>query len=274
MSDLQPFEILFEEDGLPPVELPAELSALYAGDLGFREPCLYANFVMTADGVVAIPSLSSSNEVISGRNKADHFLMGLLRALAEAVLIGAGVLRDSPKGTWRPEKVYPPAAEAFAELRRRLDLAPSPEVAVLSGHGHVDPSHPLFETGALVLTSEQGAARLEGQLRDATTMLILDEQPTIDGRAVVDALHVRGHQRILSEAGPHVFGSLLDAHVVDELFLTISPLLSGDAGPGTRLRLVEGADLFPLLELEPLSLRRHGRHLFARYRVGGGQSTQ
>lgn len=274
MTELQPFEILFEQDALPAVDLPGELSAIYAGDLGFREPCLYANFVMTTDGVVAIPSLASSNEVISGRNKADHFLMGLLRALADVVLIGAGVLRDSPKGTWRPDKVYPPAAEAFAELRRGLGLALGPEVAVLSGQGHVDPSHPLFETGALVLTSEQGAARLAGRLPEATTVLILSDGPHADGRAVADALHGRGHRRILSEAGPHVFGTLLDAHVVDELFLTISPLLSGDAGPGTRLRLVEAADLFPLLELEPLSLRRHERHLFARYRVGGGQSAE
>jgi riboflavin biosynthesis pyrimidine reductase len=272
--ELEPFEVLFEDGRLRTVELPDELRRLYAGDLGLPEPCLYANFVMTVDGVVAIPSLASSNEVISGRNKADHFLMGALRALADVVLIGAGVLRDSPKGTWRPEKVYPPGAEAFAEMRRRRGRPPNPEVAVVSGGGHIDPSHPLFETGTLVLTSEQGAARLEGQLPEASTVLILGETPLLDGRTIVDALYGRGHRLILSEAGPHVFGALLDAQVVDELFLTVSPLLSGDAGPGTRLRLIEGADLFPLLELEPLSLRRHGHHLFARYRVRGGQGTE
>ena len=270
---LEPLEVLFEEDGLPALELPDELRDLYAGDLGFDERCLYANFVASVDGVIAIPALPNSNEELAAHSKADKFLMGVLRAFADVVLIGAGVLRAAPKGTWQPDKVYPPAKDAFEELRRRLGRDRKPEVAVLSGHGHIDPSHPLLETGALVLTSQPGAERLRGQLPDATTVLILGESPIIDGRAVADALYNRGHRLILSEAGPHVFGSLLDAHVVDELFLTISPVLAGDAGLGTRLHLVEGADLFPLHQLEPVSMRRHGRHLFARYRLSDGESS-
>lgn len=268
MATLEPFEILFEEDGLRGVELPEELRQVYGSDLGFREPCLYANFVSTVDGVVAIPALESSNEVISAGSKADHFLMGVLRAFADVVLIGAGVFRAAPQGTWRPEKVYPPAAEAFAGLRGRLGRPPAPEVAVLTGRGSIDPSHPLLASGALVLTSEQGAAALGSRLPQASTSAVIGEGALLDGRAVVDALHERGHRLILSEAGPHVFGSLLEAGVVDELFLTTSPLLAGDAGAGSRLRLVEAADLVPLLELRPLSLRRHGQHAFARYEVG------
>jgi len=274
VTDLEPFDVLFEEEGLPAIELPAELRRVYSGDLGFHEPCLYANFVSTVDGVVAIPSVPDSNQVIAAGSKADHFLMGLLRAFADVVLIGAGVLRASPQGTWRPEKVYPPAADAFAELRRRLGLPPSPEVAVLSGRGWIDPSHPLLASGALVLTSELGTDRLARRLPSASTLLTLGEGPLLDGRVVVEAVHERGHRLILSEAGPHVFGSLLEAGVVDELFLTTSPTLAGDAGAGSRLRLVEAADLVPLLELQPLSLRRHEQHLFARYRVGGGQSAK
>jgi riboflavin biosynthesis pyrimidine reductase len=192
--------------------------------------------------------------------------MGLLRALADVVLIGAGVLASSPRGTWLPEKVYPPAAEAFAELRRLRGRPASPEVAVLTGRGSIDAGHPLLGTGALVLTSEQGAERL-GALPPASTLVTLGEKPRIDGRAVVDALRARGHRLVLSEAGPHVFGSLLEAGVVDELFLTISPRLAGDSGPGSRYHLVEDADLVPLRDLRPLGLRRHGAHLFARYRV-------
>ena len=269
MSDLAPFEVLFEDQGLPAFELPDELGRVYASDLGFEEPCLYANFVSTVDGVVAIPSLPSSNEEIAAGSKGDKFLMGVLRAFADVVLIGAGVLRAAPKGTWQPDKAFAPGAEAFAELRRRIGRAERPEVAVLTGHGHVDPAHPLFETGALVLTSELGAERL-GELPPASTLLVLGDQPYVLGSTVREALVERGHRLMLSEAGPHVFGSLLDANAVDELFLTTSPLLAGDGGPGSRLRLVEDADLLPLLELRPLSLRRHGDHLFARYRVGGG----
>jgi riboflavin biosynthesis pyrimidine reductase len=268
VTELQPFQVLFEEDDLPTADLPEELARIYGGALGFDEPCVYANFVATADGVVAIPEIPGSNEVVAGGSKADHFLMGLLRAFADVVLIGAGVLRDSPNGTWQPEKVYPPAATAFAELRRRLGRSEKPEVAVLTGRGLVDAAHPLFASGALVLTSTSGAEALAPALPEASTLVVLGDETRASGRVVVDALHERGHRLILSEAGPHVFGSLIDAGAVDELFLTTSPLLAGDGGPGSRLRLVEAANLLPPRELEPVSLRRHGGHLFARYRLG------
>jgi riboflavin biosynthesis pyrimidine reductase len=269
-AELEPFDVLFEADGLPTVELPPELRRVHAGDLGFEEPRLFANFVATLDGVVAIPALPNSNEVISGGSTADHFLMGVLRALADAVLIGAGVLRAAPQGTWRAEKVYPPAADAFSELRSSLGRQAAPEIAVLSGSGSIDPAHPLLETGALVLTSEAGAARLAPLVPAATTVFAIGETPVLDGRAVVSALHERGHRWILSEAGPHVFGTLLAAGAVDELFLTTSPFLAGRAGGGSRLQLVEGADLVPLVDGRLLSLRRHGDHLFARYALTRG----
>jgi len=191
--------------------------------------------------------------------------MGVLRAFADVVLIGAGVLKGSPHGTWRPEKIYPPAADEFAEIRRRLGRPTAPEIAVLTGSGSIDPAHPLLASGALVLTSEPGAARLEEQLPPASTLVTLGPAPELDGGVVVAALHERGHALILSEAGPHVFGSLLAAGVVDELFVTTSPFLAGDAGPGSRLRLVETAGLVPFHELELLSVRRHEQHLFTRY---------
>jgi riboflavin biosynthesis pyrimidine reductase len=274
VSKLEPFEVLFEEPGLPTVELPEELKLLYGGDLGFSEPCLYANFVSTVDGVIAIPALPSSNEVIAAGSEADRFLMGVLRAFADVVLIGAGVLKAAPTGTWQPEKVYPAGADAFGELRRRLGRSAAPEVAVLTGRGSIDPGHPLLATGALVLTSTLGAGRLAPQLPEATTLLVLGEETLLDCRVVVDALRERGHRLILSEAGPHVFGSLLAANAVDELFLTISPLLAGDAGSGSRLRLVEATDLVPLLPMTPLSLRRHEQHLFARYELAGRRRTE
>ena len=274
MSELEPFEVLFEESGPAAVELPDELRQLYGGDLGLREPCLYANFVSTVDGVVAIPAIRNSNAVIAAESEADKLLMGVLRAFADVVLIGAGVLRAAPKGTWQPAAAYPPAAEAFAELRRRLGRPEGPQVAILTGHGTIDPAHPVLEAGALVLTSEPGAAALASDLPPAATLITLGDDPVIDGRAVRDALLERGHRSILAEAGPHAFGSLLEAGAIDELFLTISPTLAGDIGPGSRLHLVEAADLVPLHELRPVSLRRHGRHLFARYEVGGGESAE
>ena len=264
---MNPLETLYEATDLPSFGLPAELGRLYGGALGFDEPRVFANFVSTLDGVVAIPSIPESNSVIAHGSKGDHFVMGLLRAFADVVLIGSGTLRASPRGTWRPEKVYPPAADAFAELRRLRDRPPAPEVAIVSGRGSIDPAHPVLASGAVVLTSERGAGELGGQVPAASTVVPLGDDVALDPARVVAALHERGHRLILSEAGPHTFGALLRAGVVDELFLTLSPLLAGDAGPDSRFRLVEAADLVPLVEGRPLSIRRHEEHVFLRYEL-------
>jgi riboflavin biosynthesis pyrimidine reductase len=265
---LGPMDVLLEDERLPSVALPAELHRLYGGDLGFTEPRVYANFVATLDGIVAIPSIPSSNSLIGMESKADHFVMGLLRAFADIVLIGAGVLRASPTGTWLPEKVYPPAAEAFAELRHDLGKTDAPEVAVLTGSGAIDPSHPVFEAGAVVLTSAPGAERLAGQLPAAGSIIVLGDDTTIDGRRVVEALLERGHRLILSEAGPHAFGSLVAAQAVDELFLTVSPLLVG--GGEDRYRLVESTGPLPGVRGRLTSLRQSGEHVFLRYDLRHG----
>ena len=263
---IEPLDRIFEVDALPQTRLPAELARLHDGDLGLPDQCLYANFVTTVDGAVSIPGMRGSNAFIAGDSDADRFLMGLLRAFADAVLVGAGVLGASPRGTWRAAEIYPPAANGYAELRRGLGIAAEPEVAVLTGRGSVDHEHPVFAAGALVLTSEAGAARLHGRLPAATTVLALGDSPVLDPGSVVATLRDRGHRRILCEAGPHTFGELLAADLVDELFLTRSPLLVGDAGPGSRLRLVEGSDLLPAgRHPRLLSVRRHGSHVFERY---------
>ena len=265
-SPIDQLERLFEADSLPVASLTAELARLYDGDLGLADTCLYANFVASLDGIVSIPTLRNSNTFIAGDNDADRFVMGLLRAYADAVLIGSGVLRASPRGTWRADAIYPPAAGEYAALREAHGLPAAPEVAVLTGSGSIDPEHPLLAAGALVLTSTAGAARLTATVPETTTVLALADEEAIDLRLVVAALHDRGHRKILSEAGPHTFGGLLDARLVDELFLTSSPLLVGDAGPGTRYSLVQGADLVPTpTEARLLSVRRHGSHLFTRY---------
>jgi riboflavin biosynthesis pyrimidine reductase len=266
---VEPFEVLAENAGVPTVELPESLRRLHGGDLGLAASCVYANFVSTLDGVVAIPSLPRSNEVINGGSDADRFLMGLLRAMADAVVIGAGVLRASPRGTWRAEKIYPPEADAYAALRRSLDLPTTPEIAIVTGSGSIDPMHPVLSARAVVLTSDMGAERLAGAIPATCDLVSLGESSRFPGGAVLDALEARGHRRILCEAGPHTFGSLLQAGRMDELFLTTSPMLAGNAGPQSRLRIVEGFDLAPLVEGRLLSVRRHGSHLFTRYAIEG-----
>jgi len=239
---------------------------LYGGPFGLPEPVLVANFVQTLDGVVAIPDLERSNALVSGESEADRFLVGLLRACADVVLVGSRTLHASPRGTWRPEKVFPVAAEAFAELRRRRGRPERPAVAVLTAGDSLDPAHPILAEGALVLTTGEAAAELRAALPPATEVVAVNEGGRVEPALAVAALRARGHAVILSEAGPTLFAQLLAARLVDELFLTLSPLVAG-RGAGSRLGLAEGVELLPdnRAEAALLSLRRSDSHLFLRY---------
>ena len=243
------------------------MRSLYGGGLGFDEPCVFANFVQTIDGVVAIPELPGSNALIAGESEADRFVMGLLRACADAVLVGSGTMLASPKGTWRPERVYPPAAEEFAELRRRRGRSERPTVAFVTAGGLFDPTHPVLEDDAIVLTTERAAADLRALVPAGCEVVAVNDGDRVDLRQALACLHERGHSVILSEGGPTLFGSLLASSLVDELFLTISPLLAGRGAGLPRLSLIEGVELLPDATIAGrlLSIRRHEDHLFLRH---------
>lgn len=265
----EPLDLLYEAAELPNFDLPDELRDRYGGSLGFHEPCLFANFVSTVDGVVAIPAVPQSNRLIGAGLDSDRFVMALLRACADVVVIGSGTLHGSPRALWTAEHAYPSAAAAFSELRRRRGRPPEPELAVLTGTGSINPAHPALEAGAVVLTTDRGAARLRGRLPVASTAIALGSGAEVDPRAAADALRARGRGLILSEAGPRVFGALVAAGLVDELFLTLSPLLAGRSDREQRPGLVQGVDLLPLDRVEGrlLGARRDGAHLFLRYGI-------
>jgi hypothetical protein len=114
-----PLAVLYERAGRPTWGLPRVLADLYGGDLGFRPPCVYANFVASVDGVTALgPEYPSSGSAISLHDPADRFVMGLLRACADVVLIGAGTLRATcghPRTSAPPQQTAtPPCAAASA----------------------------------------------------------------------------------------------------------------------------------------------------------------
>jgi riboflavin biosynthesis pyrimidine reductase len=261
-------ELLFDADGLPAFELPDALAKLYPGSIGFDAPCVFANFVSTADGAVAIPTIPQSNKLIAAGNPADRFVMGLLRACADAVVVGSGTMAASPGGLWTAEQAYPDAADLFKELRASRGLPPEPEVVILSSSGVIDAEHPVFGAGAVLITTDIGAALLADSFPDAATLVSLgDGGVLIDPTAALGVLRARGHQLILHEGGPHVIGSFLEAGVVDELFLTISPLMVGRTMLDPRFALVEGADLLPGASMRLLGARKETDHLFLRYGI-------
>jgi riboflavin biosynthesis pyrimidine reductase len=264
---LEPLQLLDERPGLPTFDLPDELERLYGGGLGFSRRSVLANFVETIDGVVAMPAVERSNAIVSDESEADRFVMGLLRALADVVVVGSGTLRASPNGKWRAAGVYPPAADAFAELRRRLGKSSEhPAVAIVTAGGSFDPAHPVLETGAVVLTTARAAPGLRGSVPAATEVVAVNEGDLVDPAAGLAALRERGHELVLSEGGPTLFTSLVAAGLVDELFLTVSPLLAGRSG-ARRLSLADGAELLPDVRVagDLVSIRRHENHLLVRY---------
>ena len=255
-------ELLWEDDAVATGALPDELQRFYDGGLELTEPCVYANFVETIDGIVAIPELERSNALVADESDDDKHLMGLLRAFADVVLIGSGTLLASPKGRWRPEGVYPKAKDAFAELRARRGKPEHPAVAVVTTGASLDTSHRVLED-ALVLTTAAGGERLHDAVPN---LVVVNEGDWVDLRTAVSVLHARGYGLVLAEAGPTTFGMLLADGLVDELFLTVSPVLAGRLSE-PRLALVEGVELLPQARISPRlrSIRRGGDHLFLRY---------
>ena len=268
MSDDR-LELLFEEPGLPVEQLPPPLAELYDGELGFAAPLLYANFVTSLDGVAAVvPTASGQGGLISGGLPADRFLMGLLRAFADVVLVGAGTLRAEAGHVWSPGRVYPPAADAYKRLREFLLLSPDTPLAVVTGSGNVDPALPAL-AGGLILTTEAGAARLAGRAPAGVRVIALGAGEALSMSDVLAALRAEGHRSILTEGGPHLFGQLLAAGLVEQLFLTLSPVVAGRERSALQVGLVEGVSLLPGIDVRGrlLSARRSGAHLFLRYQL-------
>ena len=150
--------------------LPEDLRILYSGDLRFPAGSdrthVVGNFVSTLDGVVSfgIPGRFGGGE-ISGFNAADRFIMGLLRASADAIVVGAGTLRDTAAGhLWLAEHVYPEAREMYARYRLRSLKKPQPPLNVIvADSGAVDLERAVFRTPGvktLIVTSPKGRERL------------------------------------------------------------------------------------------------------------------
>ena len=260
----RPLELLFEQGNLQPLDLPEALVTSYGSAFGVPRSCLFANFVSSLDGVVALPGDTESGQLISGKNPADRFVMGLLRACADAVLIGAGTFRKSAGHLWHPDRIYPAAAEHFAAARERLGLTAQPQFVLLSASGELDTTQPAVQR-ALIVTTRAGELRLRARVPAATRLVVLDPD-RVELSALLDFLRAEGMPRVLTEGGPTLFAELLQQRLVDELFVTSAPSMFGRFAGDERKSLADGLDLGGA-PFELLSARRHGSHLFLRYKT-------
>ncbi len=255
-------ELFFERDDLPGFGLPPGLADLYGGDFGVARPRVYANFVSSVDGVVSLREGGESGRIVSGGSEADRFVMALLRASADAVLIGAGTFRRAPGDGWHPEHAFPDAGDLFASLRSRLGLRPQPLLVIVTASGKIDTAQPAVDD-ALIVTTPAGEAALRGNVRGGARVSVLDSN-RIGAARLIGLLHGEGLARVLTEGGPSLVGQLVEERQLDELFLTVSPKLFGRSGGDGRKSLMDGVDLEGRA-LELLSGRRDQSHLFLRY---------
>ena len=195
--------------------------------------------------------------------------MGLLRACADAVVIGAGTLRATPGHLWTPAHVYPSLATEFTALRSSLGRSPEPVLVVLTASGTLDFSHPALAKGATILTTIAGAKRMGNRLPPVCELVAIGRGKRLDIGKAVGELRGRGLQVLLTEGGPHVIGQLIGGGLLDEAFLTVSPVVAG-RGTERRLGMVEGIEMLPDRGAwsRLLSSRRHGDYLFLRYAFG------
>lgn len=249
----------------------------YGGALQFPDaprPYLVVNFVASIDGVASLGVSDGTDSTrLSGNSRADRYLMALLRASADVIVIGAGNLRATPGHQWVPAAVAGDQAGVIDGYRaERHGSSDPPPLVVVSGSGdlpaHVALDHPATRTA--ILTSASGAANVRRAHPGVEVMEVGTGAAEIDGAAIATAVSsVFGPGLVLCEGGPSLFGRLLGAHAVQELFLTVSPRIAGREHDQPRPGIVDGwvADPDALRGATLASVRRSEDHLFLRYRL-------
>ncbi|MEZ0089502.1 pyrimidine reductase family protein [Streptacidiphilus sp. EB129] len=213
-------------------------------------PWLRANMVSSLDGAARLDGLS---EGLS--SEADKRIFGVLRALADVVVVGAQTVRAEG---YRPAR----ARAGFAAARSARGQTPAATIAVVSTRLDLDLDAPLFTeplTPTLVITCGAApAAALKAAEQAAEVVLAGDER--VDPVALVRVLAERGWTRLLTEGGPSLLGQLAAAGVLDELCLSLAPLLAAGDAPRISHGPTAAAG-----RMELVSLLEEKGFLFARY---------
>jgi riboflavin biosynthesis pyrimidine reductase len=190
------------------------------------ERWLRVNFVSSADGAASVNGLSGGLS-----SAGDKKVFGILRVLTDVVLVGSGTARAED---YKPARARP----SLAALREgRPAAAP---IALVTGRLDLNLASPLFTEAApdartIVITCASADDKLRDETAKVADVIVAGEQ-TVDLAAALGELAARGLGRVLCEGGPHLFGDLAAAGLVDELCLSLSPTLAGP-GPG---RIIAG----------------------------------
>ena len=230
-------------------DLIAELGEIYAYP---DRTWVRANMVASLDGAVTVDGRSGG---LSG--PADRLVFSVLRSLADVVVVGAGTARAERYRQAQPDELW---------QQLRAGLPPAPPIAVVTRHLDLELTDRLFGPAGpktIVLTAEQAPDDRRNAASRVADVIVAGSD-SVTAASMVDALARLGHRRILVEGGPSLLGQLTAEHLLDELCLTVSPVLEGgqsaaritsSRGPAE----VTGMRLAGLLEDEGFLLSRYLR---------------
>lgn len=194
------------------------LRRAYAYPSPLTRPWIRVNFVSSIDGAVSADGVSAGLGT-----PADKRVFEVLRAAADAVVVGAGTVRSENYGG-----VSLPAS---VRARRTASAqAPVPPIVVVTASASLDPDSRLFtdtEVAPMIITSVSAPADARRRLEEAGGLVVALETESVTTAGVKAALDAAGYRRILLEGGPGLFGTFLDDDAVDEVCLTTSPMVVG-----------------------------------------------
>ena len=269
-----PFESLIDDSPEGGAALPPEFEAIYGGAWNIPpagdRPYVYINLATSRDGRVSfsVPGHAGGGDV-TGFNAHDRWLMGLLRARADAILMGDNTLRTEPEHLWTPGHIFPEDAASFDELHDQEKRRSPTLLVFLSLKGDLPSDAAVFsEDVDVVLATTRLGAETAHTLKFRTAKVDVVElgDDQVDIARLMKMLRSDyGVERLLCEGGPRVYRSLLAAGQVDDEFITLCPIVIGNSPDGPHCpSLVEGVRFAPgeAPQSHVLGLRRAGHHLF------------
>lgn len=238
-------------------------------------PYVFINFMISRDGRVTFNEPDNFSPVPIALGKShDPWMMGVLRARADAVMVGDGTLKANADHVWRADYVLPHAADAFSDLRAAEGLPDTVPLVVLSFDAELPTDAVQFtapESHTILIVTDKVAEKAHAFASQVAARVDV----RVHGHDDVDLVGMMrmlrseyGIRRLLCEGGPRVYASLLAANLVDDEFLTLSPMVLGAATERVRPSLVEGIAFSPgnAPVSRLLSVARSGDFLFLRSR--------
>ena len=226
-----------------------DLLALYSYPAG--RPWVRFNFISSLDGSATFQGVSAPLG-----NDGDRRLFGLIRRLCDAIVVGAGTVRAEGYAG-------PLISDEDRRWRTAHGLAPDPALTLISGSLGIDPDGDLFKHSPVRPIIFTTAAAQAGRVKalSAVADVVIRGEEEVDVRSCAHWLGERELGRILCEGGPRVFGSFIAEDSVDELCLSLSPLLTGGQGS----RIATGSEGAPLRDLALASLLESDSALYGRW---------